>query len=320
MDRFSQLQAFVDVVRLGSLSAAARAARLTPAMIGRRLDALESRLGVRLLVRSTRRLTLTLEGQDFLPQAEEILRALEDAENRVSAGKAEASGQLRITAPAGFGRRHVAPLLPQLLEQHPRLSVSLDLTDDLVDLNRGRHDCAIRIGELSDSRLVGVRLAENRRLVVAAPSYLQRHGAPRTPAELLQHNCLTLVADSSQYRGWLFREHGRLVTQRVAGDLSCNDGAVLLDWVLAGRGLAWRSWWEVHGELAGGRLVAVLSEFAAPPNGIHVVFAQREHLPAKVRRFIEFLRKHYGDPAYWEDTPAGAAATAASGNAPPTLG
>src|SRR5690606_20507188 len=148
---------------------------------------------------------------DFLPQAEEILRALEDAENRVSAGKAEATGQLRITAPAGFGRRHVAPLLPQLLEQHPRLSVSLDLTDDLVDLNRGRHDCAIRIGELSDSRLVGVRLAENRRLVVAAPSYLQRHGAPRAPAELLQHNCLTLVADSSQYRGWLFREHGRLV-------------------------------------------------------------------------------------------------------------
>lgn len=299
MDRFSQLQAFIDVVRLGSLSAAARAAHITPAMMSRRLDALESRLGVRLLVRSTRRLTLTLEGQEFLPQAEEILRSLEDAENRLSAGKSEATGLLRLTAPAGFGRRHVAPLLPQLLDKHPRLRISLDLTDDLVDLSRGRHDCAIRIGELSDSSLVGVRLADNRRLVVAAPSYVERHGVPRSPADLLQHNCLTLIADSSQYRGWLFREHGKVYTQRIGGTLSCNDGAVLLDWVLAGRGLAWRSWWEVHLEISRGNLVSVLDEYAAPPNGIYAVFPQREHLPARVRHFIEFLREHYGNPAYW---------------------
>jgi len=298
--RFQQLQTFVSVARLGSLSAAARTANLTPALIGRRLDALEARLGVRLLVRSTRRLTLTLEGQAFLPEAEEILRALDDAETRVSAGTADLGGQLRLTAPAGFGRRHVAPLLPGLLERHPRLSISLDLTDDLVDLTRGQHDCAVRIGELADSSLVGVRLADNRRLVVAAPVYLERQGTPRTPAELLRHNCLTLIADSSQYRGWLFRQDGQLVIQRVQGDLSCNDGAVLLDWVLAGRGLAWRSWWEVHAELAAGRLVSVLDDHAAPPNGIHVVFPQRQHLPARVRRFIDYLREHYADPAYWQ--------------------
>lgn len=272
--------------------------------MGRRLDALEARLGVRLLVRSTRRLTLTLEGQAFLPEAESLLRALEDAETRVSAGTAEVTGQLRLTAPAGFGRRHVAPLLPALLTRHPQLSVTLDLTDDLVDLSRGQHDCAVRIGELADSSLVGVRLADNRRLVVAAPQYLARHGTPRTPAELLQHNCLTLIADSSQYRGWWFRHEGQLITQRVRGDLSCNDGAVLLDWVLAGRGLAWRSWWEVQAEIATGRLVAVLEDAAAPPTGIYVVFPQREHLPARVRRFIDFLREHYTDPAYWQGRPS----------------
>lgn len=299
MDRFTQLETFVAVARLGSLSAVARAERLAPAMIGRRIDALEARLGVKLLVRTTRRITLTLEGNAFLEEAQHILRALEDAESMVSQGSATPTGHLRLTAPAGFGRRHVAPLLPELLSRYPRLTASVELTDSLSDLVGGRYDCAVRIGELPDSSLVSVRLADNRRLVVASPEYVERFGAPRTPADLPAHNCLTLGSTGSQDRGWLFKTGDQVGAQRVSGNLACNDGAVLLDWVLAGRGLAWRSWWEVNEALREGRLVSVLDDFAAPPNGIYAVFPQRKHLPLRVRVFVDFLRQHYAAPDYW---------------------
>lgn len=299
MDRFTQLETFVAVARLGSLSAVARAERLAPAMIGRRIDALEARLGVKLLVRTTRRITLTLEGNAFLEEAQHILRALEDAESMVSQGSATPTGHLRLTAPAGFGRRHVAPLLPELLSRYPRLTASIELTDSLSDLVGGRYDCAVRIGELPDSSLVSVRLADNRRLVVASPEYVERFGAPRAPADLPAHNCLTLGSSGSQDRGWLFKTGDRVGAQRVSGNLACNDGAVLLDWVLAGRGLAWRSWWEVNEALREGRLVSVLDDFAAPPNGIYAVFPQRKHLPLRVRVFVDFLRQHYAAPDYW---------------------
>lgn len=302
MARFKQLETFVATATLGSLSAAARAEGVVPAVIGRRLDALEARLGVKLFVRSTRRLTLTAEGRLFLDEAHGILRNLDEAESLVTQRSATPTGHLRVTAPAGFGRRHVAPLLPTLLTQHNRLTVSLDLTDSLRDLSSGRYDCAVRIGELADSRLISVRLADNRRLVVGSPNYVKRYGAPRSPADLLRHNCLTLGAESGQNRGWLFNSSDGVYTQRVEGDLACNDGAVLLDWVLDGRGLAWRSLWEVQDDLAQGRLVSVLDDYAAPPNGIYAMFPDRRHLPSRVRAFVEFLRQHYADPAYWNQT------------------
>jgi DNA-binding transcriptional LysR family regulator len=299
MDRFTQLETFVAVATLGSLSAVARAERLAPAMVGRRIDALESRLGVKLMVRTTRRITLTLEGHAFLEEAQAILRDLEDAESMVSQGSATPSGHLRITAPAGFGRRHVAPLLPEFLDLHQRLSASVELTDSISDLVAGRFDCAVRIGNMPDSSLVSVRLADNRRLVVASPAYLQRCGIPRTPADLVSHDCLTLGPSGSQNRGWLFRMGDQVVAQRVTGSLACNDGAALLDWVLAGRGLAWRSSWEVNEAIEDGRLVTVLDDHAAPPDGIYAVFAQRKHLPLRVRVFVDFLRQRYAEPAYW---------------------
>jgi len=299
MDRFKELETFVAVATLGSLSAAARAERLAPAMIGRRVDSLEARLGVKLMVRTTRRITLTLEGNAFLEEAQRILRDLEDAESMVSQGSATPTGQLRITAPAGFGRRHVAPLLPAFLDRHERLSASLELTDSITDLVAGRYDCAVRIGDMPDSSLVSVRLADNRRLVVASPDYLAQHGTPRSPADLLAHNCLTLGPSGSQNRGWLFRSGDETVAQRVGGNLACTDGAALLDWVLSGRGLAWRSLWEVNAALRSGRLVSVLDDYAAPPNGIYAVFAQRKHLPLRVRLFVDFLRQQYAQPDYW---------------------
>lgn len=299
MDRFKQIETFVAVATRGSLSAAAQAEGVAPAVIGRRIDALEERLGVKLLVSTTRRITLTFEGSAFLEDCQRLLNDFYDAEASVSLGGVKASGHLRVTAPAGFGRAHVAPLLPAFLDAHPEVTISLDLTDRLADIVNEGIDVAIRIGALDDSSLVGLELAENRRVVVASPGYLEAHGTPSTPAELAQHNCLTFGTYGNQARGWQFDLDGQLVSMRVSGTLACNDGAVLRDWALAGRGLAWRSIWEVGEDLRAGRLKSVLDAFAAPDNAIHAVFPQRKHLPLRVRVFVDYLKTAYGDPAYW---------------------
>jgi DNA-binding transcriptional LysR family regulator len=298
MDHFRQISTFVDVVAHGSLSAAARAEGIAPAMIGRRLDALEARLGVKLLQRTTRKLVLTDEGEAFLDDCRRILAELEEAEAAVSERSVRATGRLEVSAPAGFGRRHVAPLVPYFLAEHRDVVVHLNLNDRVVDVVGEGVDVAIRIGSLSDSSLVGVKLADNRRVVVASPGYLQRHGTPRTLADLARHNCLAISSAGSQ-RGWTFRDGGKPVTLKVTGNMVCNDGAVLHDWALAGRGLAWRSMWEVAGEIEEGRLVSVLDAYAAPGNDIHAVFAQRRHLPLRIRVFVDFLRQAYSRPGYW---------------------
>ena len=298
MGQFRQISTFVEVVARGSLSAAARAEGIAPAMIGRRLDALEARLGVKLLQRTTRKLVLTDEGAAFLEDCQRILAELEEAESAVSERSARASGHLLVSAPAGFGRQHVAPLLPSFLAEHRDVSVNLNLNDRVVDVVGEGIDVAIRIAALSDSSLVGVKLADNRRVVVAAPSYLKRHGTPRSLDDLARHNCLAISSEGSQ-RGWTFNDNGRIVTLKVAGNMVCNDGTVLHDWALAGRGLAWRSMWEVGAEIEAGLLVPVLERHAAPGNDIHAVFAQRRHLPLRLRLFVDFLRRAYAQPDYW---------------------
>ena len=334
MDKLKAFETFASVATRGSLSAAARAEGVAPAVVSRRLDALEEHLGVRLLVRTTRRIALTHEGTAFLDDCQRILAEVAGAEASVSAGGVQASGHLRLTAPAGFGRRHVAPLLPPFHAAHPRLRISLNLSDRVVDLAAEGYDCAVRVGDLPDSSLVSIRLADNRRLAVAAPAYLRRRGTPQHPRELAQHDCLVLSSDASQTRGWAFRvprtapgqdagsltgagvpqavrdasigratggETGReLIHLRPGGPLDCSDGQVLHDWCLAGLGLAWRSTWEVEGEIAAGLLVPVLEEFAAPPNGIYAILPHAtRHAPLRVRLWVDFLRARYGDPAFW---------------------
>ncbi|MES2319043.1 MAG: LysR family transcriptional regulator [Pseudomonadota bacterium] len=298
MGQFRQISTFVEVVARGSLSAAARAEGIAPAMIGRRLDALEARLGVKLLQRTTRKLVLTNEGAAFLEDCQRILSELEDAESAVAERSAKASGHLLVSAPAGFGRQHVAPLLPSFLAEHREVTMNLNLNDRVVDVVGEGVDVAIRIASLSDSSLVGVKLADNQRVLVASPAYLKRHGTPATLADLARHNCLAISSEGSQ-RGWTFRENGKMVTLKVAGNMVCNDGAVLHDWALAGKGLAWRSMWEVNAEIDDGRLATVLDQFAAPGNDIYAVFAQRRHLPLRIRAFVDFLRHTYAQPGYW---------------------
>lgn len=310
MDKLKQLETFVAVATRGSLTAAAKAEGVAPAIIGRRLDGLESRLGVKLMVRTTRRITLTHEGSAFLEDCQRLLADLANAEASVSAGGVKASGHLRITAPAGFGRRHVAPLVPRFRELHPEVSISLNLSDRVVDVAGEGFDCAVRVGDLPDSSLVSVRLADNRRLCVATPRYLQQHGRPQTPADLARFDCLTLSSDASQTRGWAFsvpRDAGgagerELIYLRPRGPLDCSDGQVLHEWCLAGWGIAWRSTWEVEADIAAGRLVTVLDAFAAPPNGIFAVFPQRKHLALRVRLWIDFLKHHYAQPDFWSGT------------------
>ncbi|WP_395688846.1 LysR family transcriptional regulator [Caenimonas koreensis] len=305
MDKLKQLESFVSVAARGSLTAAARAEGVAPAIMGRRLDALEERLGVKLLVRTTRRITLTHEGSAFLEDCQRLLADLSNAEASVSAGGVKASGHLRITAPAGFGRRHVAPLVPKFRAEHADVTVSLNLSDRVVDLAGEGYDCAVRVGDLPDSSLVSLRLADNRRLCVATPAYLKRHGTPKHPGELVKFDCLALSSDASQTRGWAFsvpREGGEgseVTYLKPGGPLDCSDGQVLHDWCMAGLGIAWRSTWEVEGQVASGKLVEVLADFAAPPNGIYAVFPQRKHLPLRVRLWIDFLKHTYSRADYW---------------------
>jgi len=298
LDHFRQISTFVEVIARGSLSAAARAEGIAPAMIGRRLDALEARLGVKLLQRTTRKLALTDEGTAFLEDCQRILAELEEAEAAVSERSARATGHLVVSAPAGFGRQHVAPLVPSFLAEHREVSVNLNLSDRVVDVIGEGVDIAIRIASLTDSNLVGVKLADNHRVVVATPGYLKRYGTPQTLDELSKHNCLAISSQGSQ-RGWTFRDHGKIVTMKVSGNMVCNDGAVLHDWAMAGRGLAWRSMWEVSSEIEAGLLVPVLEQYAAPGNDIYAVFAQRRHLPLRIRVFVDFLRHAYSQPDYW---------------------
>lgn len=304
MDKLKQLESFVSVVMRGSLTAAAQAEGVAPAIMGRRLDGLEERLGVKLLLRTTRRLTLTHEGSAFLEDCQRILADLANAEASVSAGGVKASGHLRITAPGGFGRRHVAPLVPKFRELHPEVSISLNLSDRIVDIAGEAYDCAVRVGDMPDSSLVSVRLADNRRLCVAAPAYLERFGKPTHPNELARFQCLTLSSDASQTRGWAFRAGVNAGTEVIhfkpGGPLDCSDGQVLHDWCLAGYGIAWRSLWEVEAEVNAGALVPVLEDYAAPPNGIYAVFPQSKHLPLRVRLWLDYLKQHYGTPGFWQ--------------------
>ena len=302
MDRLKQLETFAAVATKGSLTAAASAEGVAPAIVGRRIDALERRLGVKLLVRTTRRLSLTHEGSAFLEDCQRLLADWANAEASVSAGGVKASGHLRITSPAGFGRRHVAPLVPRFLALHPEVSISLNLSDRVVDIVNEGVDCAVRVGDLPDSSLISVRLADNRRLCVATPAYLKRAGTPTHPAELARHECLTLSSDASQTRGWAFLIDSDVHYLRPSGRLDCTDGQVLHAWCSAGLGLAWRSAWEVEQEIAAGELVSVLNDFAAPPNGIYAVFPHARHLALRVRLWIDFLKHSYGDPSYWKRT------------------
>ena len=300
MDRFKELTTFVEVAQRGSLSAAAREEGITPAMVGRRIDQLEERLGVKLFKRSTRKVTLTPEGTTFYEDCHRILDELRSAEDSLTVGARSASGRLIVTAPTAFGRRHIAPHLAAFIAQHPNLSITLHLSERLVDLKNERFDLAIRIADLKSADLIAAKLARNHRVVCGAPAYFKRAGKPKTLGDLARHNCLVTSTEDGVADTWNFQDKGKPVSVKVHGNLTCNDGEVLTRWAIAGEGLALRSAWEVSEEIKKGRLVSVLDEHAVPGNNVYAVYPERRLLPAKVKFFIDFLKSTFGDPPYWE--------------------
>jgi DNA-binding transcriptional LysR family regulator len=299
MDKFKQIEAFVDVVEKGSMARAALEQNITPVMLGRRIDALEKRLGVKLMHRTTRHLTLTEEGTVFLDHCRKLLGDLDHAEKIIAEGRHKATGHLVVSTPAAYGRKHVAPHAPAFIAANPDVQISFNLTDRVVDLVREGYDLSIRIGGNIDPNFVAVKLASNRRVVCGTPEYFERNGVPRKLEDLEHHNCLAFNLQGGQQRGWYFQQNGKPVTIKVNGNLDCNDGELLHRWACEGLGLAWRSTWEIQSELASGQLITVLDDYALDNYDIMAVYPQQRHLPAKIRFFIDMLKAVYAQPGYW---------------------
>lgn len=299
MDKLKQIEAFIAVVEHGSMAAAALTQNVTPVMIGRRINALESRIGVKLLHRSTRRIAVTEQGAVFMEQCKQALADLDRAEMLIAEGKHKATGHLIVSAPAAFGRKHVAPHAPAFLAANPEVQISFNLTDRVVDLVREGYDVGIRIGGAIDPNFVAIKLASNKRVVCGTPAYFAKYGVPQTLDDLAQHNCLAFNLQGGQQRGWYFSQNGKTVTVRVNGNLDCNDGELLHRWTGEGLGLGWRSTWEILPQLESGELITVLDEYALPAYDILAVYPQQRPVPAKIRFFIEHLKAQFARPGYW---------------------
>ena len=290
MDRVTSMRVFARAAQAGSLSAAARQLGMSAAMAAKHVDALEARLGVKLLHRSTRKLVLTDAGADYLEACLRILPEIDEAENAAASRRTLATGLLRLNAPLAFGLRHVAPLMPAFAQAHPALTVELALSDAAVDLVGDGWDLALRIGRLHDERLQARRIGDCAMLVAGAPAYLDRHGQPRTVAELAQHNCLGYTLSPTASPGeWLFGTDGR-VRQKVHGNLRSNHGDALLAAALAGQGLIYQPDFIVGPAVARGELLTLTLDH--PPHalgGLHAVWPASRHVPAKVRVMVDFL-------------------------------
>ena len=298
-DSIQEMAVFARVVGAGSLSAAARELGLSPALVSRRLAALESRLGVRRINRTTRSLHLTDDGATYYEACARVLADIEEADATVSAGRVEPRGTLRVALPASFGLQHIAPLIPRFAERYPQVQLALSLSDRTVNLIEEGFDLAVRIAHLEDSSLTARKLAPNRRVVCASPAYLARHGTPRTPDELARHNCLTTTdfAMNWDYKG----PDGKPGSVRVTGRYACDSWEVLREWARAGLGIALKSTWDVHRLLAEGSLVEVCPGYTFHSDvAIYAVYPSRRFLPAKTRVFIEFLAESFGPDPYWD--------------------
>ena len=298
-DTLQEIAVFSKVVAAGSLSAAARDLGLSPALVSRRLSALEARLGVRLLNRTTRSLHLTEEGARYYDACSRVLAEMEDANAEVSRGRVEPQGALKVALPASFGHQHVAPLIVEFAERYPKVELALSLSDRRVSVVDEGFDLAITIADLEDSSLTARKLAPNRRVVCASPDYLRRHGTPRTPDDLAAHNCLT-TSDFAMI--WEYKDpRGRGGTARVRGRYACDNWEVLREWALAGLGVALKSTWDVYRHLQDGSLVALFPGYSFHSDvAIYAVYPHRRLLPAKTRVLIDFLAERFGPEPYWD--------------------
>ncbi|MGF6371623.1 DNA-binding transcriptional LysR family regulator [Paraburkholderia sp. RAU6.4a] len=298
------LEVFVAVVEAGNFSLAARALDVAVSSITRRIDGLEEELGCALFLRGNRKLVLTDAGQHFLGTARNVLGELTEARDELSSRDQEPRGLLTITAPASFGRRHIAPAVHTFLEKFPRMQVDLHLSDRLTDLSVERIDLAIRIGRDLSGDLIATRLAPVRRLVCAAPSYLARAGQPETREQLLEHECLTVSSKPTPPGWWTFPGLNRGAPLQVNGRFQCDDTETLVDAAVAGLGIVHLASWLVGDCLRDGRLVSLFPENDGSPgkgaSAIHAVRLPGRSNVTRARLFVEHVREHIGDPPYWD--------------------
>lgn len=294
----SDLEIFARVVTAGNMSAAGREMGLSPAVVSKRISHLEQRLGARLFQRTTRQLTLTESGQGFYDRVVNILAGIEEAEAYVTRRNTIPRGTLKVTAPTAFGRMHIAPFLSDFLGRYPDINIDLDLSDSFVDIVGSGFDAAIRVAELADSSLVARKLAPNNRVICAAPSYLEKNGAPESLSDLTKHNCLAPRAQEV----WRLQGPEGSTTIRVHGNIRTNSTEVVREAVVTGLGIALRSTWDVGSELKSGQLKIVLPEYQESPRvAVYAVYPCRQYVPAKLRVFVDFLAAKFGPEPYWNN-------------------
>ncbi len=290
-DEVAELQLFVQIVTAGNLSAAARALNSSPAAMSRGLSALESRLGVRLVTRTSRSFELTEEGQLFYERCARIVADIAEAEAEASSKGDAVKGMLRIGAPMELGRRLIAPLITDFTQKFPDVQVHLTLSDAGLDVIDDGLDVALRVGLPADSGVIAKKILSAKRIVCASPTYFKKHGVPAKPSDLLQHDCIRLVRGRRVMDTWIFQDQGKRFEVIVNGTLSTTSGEVVHDWVRASQGIALKAAWDLQPELAAGTIVQCLSEFWCDEIDLFAICANRQHLSPRIRAFLDFVAK-----------------------------
>jgi len=284
---------FSALAGAGSLSAAARELGITTPAVSKHLAQMEARVGLSLVNRTTRRMSLTPEGEVYLQHARRILGEIDEMGQLLGVSKATPKGLLRVNATLGFGRMHVAPLISRFVRKHPEVEVQLQLSVNPPPLTDDAFDVCIRFGAPPDARVIARHIAPNRRLLCAAPAYLARHGIPKVPQDLAGHNCIGIRQGEEAYGTWRLAggrgRHATVQTIKTRGNLATNDGEIAVNWALDGHGIVMRAEWDIERYLKNGRLVQVLPQYGTPDADIHAVYPQRHQLSARVRAFVDFL-------------------------------
>ena len=297
----SDLGFFVALANAGSLSAAAREQGVSTAAVSRHLGQMEARLGFPLLNRTTRRMSLTPEGETYLDCARKVQADIDELSQRLLGSAAVPQGQLRVNATLGFGRSHIAPLLSEFSRMHPKLDIQLQLSVNPPASTDDSYDVCFRFGQAPDSRLIARFIAPNRRLLVASPQYLARHGQPASPEELRLHNCIGIRQGDEAYGLWRFtREQGKgkkkkeeAISVKVRGNLTTNDGGIAVNWALDGHGVLLRAEWDVQKYLQSGQLVQVLAAYKSPDADIYAVYAERHRTSLRVKALVDFVASRF---------------------------
>ncbi len=289
-DEISDLRFFAGLVAAGSLSAAARALDASPAAMSRRLAALEARLGVRLVSRTTRSFDLTAEGGLFHERCLRIIEEIDEAEAEAAAGGVVPRGLLRIGVPLEIGRRRIAPLVADFVALYPKVEAHLMLSDAILDVVGDSLDVVLYIGTPPEQGLIATKILSSDLLLCASPAYLERRGTPEIPHQILAHDCIRLVRGRRVLDSWTFHIDGVTHDLRVSGRLSSTSAEVVHDWVLAGRGVALQAYWDVAEDLEAGRLVRLLSRYRQAEITLSAVYLGRQHLAPRLRLFLDFIR------------------------------